>query len=565
MKAPKIIECVPNFSEGQNKEIIEGLSNAVKNIPGVKLLHVDPGKSTNRTVVTFAGDPDSVIEAAFQAISFAQQKIDMRLHQGEHPRMGATDVCPLIPVSGISISETIEYARRLAERVGKELQIPVYLYEYAASAPHRRNLADIRSGEYEGFEQKMKLAEWQPDFGPQNFNIKSGATVIGVRDFLIAYNVNLNTNSVKLANEVAFDVRENGRPLRDPQNGLILKNQQAEIIRSKGLCTSVKAIGWFIEEYKLAQVSMNLTNMKETPLHMAFEACRKAADSYGLLVTGSELVGLVPKEALTEAGKFYLKKQKRSLGVSEEELIQTAIHSLGLNAIVPFDPQKRIIEYMLEENTKQLVDLSLDNFTQAVVADNPTPGGGSVAAYLAALGASLGGMVANLTAHKKNYEDQYEFFSKTAEEAQKKIKELLFLVDEDTKAFNSIMLAFRLPKNTTEEKSIRKKALRKANQYAIDIPMKTMETAADCLTFIRNMTERGNPSSISDAGVGALCIQAAVSGASLNVQINAATLTDEELKKALFEKSDAIEKKVKIEVESIINQIKTKLTTKTDN
>lgn len=559
MKAPRIIECVPNFSEGRNDQFIQGIGETVSKIPGVKLLHVDAGKSTNRTVVTFAGDPDAVIEAAFQAIAYAASKIDMRTHHGEHPRMGATDVCPLIPISGISIEETVKYAKKLGERVGSELNIPVYLYEAASSRDYRKNLADIRSGEYEGLEQKMKLPEWKPDYGPSGFNPASGATVIGARDFLIAYNVNLNTRSVKLANEVAFDIRENGRPVKDELTGKLLKNANGEVVRKAGTCKSVKAIGWYIDEYQLAQVSMNLTNMNETALHTAFEECRKAADKYGLIVTGSELVGLVPKRALIEAGQYFLHKQKRSLGVSEEECIDIAIQSLGLNSITSFDPKKRIIEYMLEEKKNQLVDLSLEKFIQETAADSPTPGGGSVSAYLAALGAALGAMVANLTAHKKGYEDQFEFFSTTAADAQIKIKELLFLVDEDTRAFNQIMEAFRLPKTTPEEKSIRKKAIKKANQYAIDIPMKTMETAASCLPFIKAMTEKGNPNSISDAGVGALCIQAAVSGASLNVQINAAGLEDEVLKKSLFEKSQNLEEKVTKEVGEIIAAIKTKL------
>lgn len=559
MKAPRIIECVPNFSEGRNDQMIQGLSESIRKVAGVKLLHVDPGKSTNRTVVTFAGNPESVIEAAFQAIAFAAQNIDMKQHHGEHPRMGATDVCPLIPVSGISMEETVQYAKQLAERVGKELKIPVYLYEAAASADYRRNLADIRSGEYEGLEQKMKLKEWKPDYGPSEFNAQSGATVIGARDFLIAYNVNLNTRSVKLANEVAFDLRENGRALKDEQTGKLLKNAKGEILRTPGSCKSVKAIGWYIDEYQLAQVSMNLTNMNETALHIAFEECRKAADKYGLIVTGSELVGLVPKKALIDAGNYFLKKQKRSLGISEEECIDIAVQTLGLNSISHFDPQKRIIDYMLEEKENKLINLSLEKFVQETASESPAPGGGSVSAYLGSLGAALGAMVANLTAHKKGYEDQYEFFSNAAEQAQSKIKELLFLVDEDTKAFNAIMEAYRLPKVSPEEKATRKKAIKKANQYAIDVPMKTMETAAACLSFIKSMTERGNPNSISDAGVGAFCIQAAVSGAALNVQINAAGLEDEVLKKSLFEKSQELEIKTKKEVEEIISAIMLKL------
>lgn len=559
MKALKIIECVPNFSEGQDEKLIEALSKAIEHTEGVRLLHVDPGKSTNRTVVTFAGNPDAVIEAAFQAIKLASELIDMRFHKGEHPRMGATDVCPLIPISGISMEETVAYSKKLAARVGSELSIPVYLYENSATHPSRKNLADIRSGEYEGLEEKMKNPDWQPDYGPKSFNPKSGATVIGARDFLIAYNVNLNTKSTKLANEIAFDIRENGRPVKDPQTGKLIKNQQGEILRTPGTCKSLKAIGWYIDEYGQAQVSMNLTNMLETPLHKAFEECRKSADRLGLVVTGSELVGLVPKKALLDAGVYFMKKQNRSLGISEEELIDLAIQSLGLNSLALFEPQKRIIEYMLEDKTNKLVDLSLKKFAEETASESPAPGGGSVSAYLGALGASLGAMVANLTAHKKGYEDRLEFFSDHGVQAQEKIKELLFLVDEDTKAFNAIMEAFRLPKNTTEEKSIRKKAIRKANIYAIEIPLKTMETAASCLPLLRAMIENGNPNSISDAGVGALCIQAAVSGAALNVQINAASLDDEAKKAAYFEKAETIETRTGVEVKELIITIKKKI------
>ncbi|MEI2696517.1 MAG: glutamate formimidoyltransferase [Saprospiraceae bacterium] len=559
MKALKIIECVPNFSEGQDEKLIEALSKAIEHTEGVRLLHVDPGKSTNRTVVTFAGNPEAVIEAAFQAIKLASELIDMRFHKGEHPRMGATDVCPLIPISGISMEETVAFSKKLAARVGSELSIPVYLYENSATHPSRKNLADIRSGEYEGLEEKMKNPDWEPDFGPKTFNPKSGATVIGARDFLIAYNVNLNTKSAKLANEIAFDIRENGRPVKDPQTGKLIKNQHGEILRTPGTCKSLKAIGWYIDEYGQAQVSMNLTNMQETPLHKAFEECRKSADRLGLVVTGSELVGLVPKKALLDAGVYFMKKQNRSLGISEEELIDLAIQSLGLNSLALFEPQKRIIEYMLEDKTNKLVDLSLKKFADETASESPAPGGGSVSAYLGALGASLGAMVANLTAHKKGYEDRLEFFSEYGVQAQVKIKELLFLVDEDTKAFNAIMESFRLPKNTAEEKSIRKKAIRKANLYAIEIPLKTMETAASCLPLLRAMIENGNPNSISDAGVGALCIQAAVSGAALNVQINAASLDDEVKKAAYFEKAETIETKTGIEVKELIITIKKKI------
>lgn len=559
MKISKIIECVPNFSEGRDPMVIQAIQDEISKVGGVKLLHVDMGKSTHRTVVTFAGSPEAVVEAAFQAIRVAAEKIDMRHHRGEHPRMGATDVCPLVPVQGITLEETVFYARQLAERVGQELAIPVYLYEAAATAEHRRNLATIRSGEYEGLEEKMKLKEWSPDFGPKLFNPKSGATVIGARDFLIAYNVNLNTSSVKLANEVAFDVRENGRTLKDPISGAIVKDESGEPKRLPGMCPSVKAIGWFIEEYGLAQVSMNLTNMHLTSLHRAFESCRKSAEQRGLLVTGSELVGLIPKKALVEAGKYFLQKQNRSTGVSEQEIIHIAVQSLGLNSLQPFDPQTRIIEYMLEENNKELVSMSLEKFVRETSSESPAPGGGSVSAYAGALGAALGCMVANLTAHKKGYENQLDFFSGIAEQAQQKINELLFLVDEDTRAFNSILEALRMPKQTVEEKKARKKALRLANKKAIEVPYQTMKVAASCLDFILQMVEKGNPNSVSDAGVGALCIETAVRGAGLNVHINSAGLEDEEKKKYYLEKASKLESKTIQTVGKIIDSVKMKM------
>lgn len=559
MKISKIIECVPNFSEGRDPMVIQAIQDEISKVGGVKLLHVDMGKSTHRTVVTFAGSPEAVVEAAFQAIRVAAEKIDMRHHRGEHPRMGATDVCPLVPVQGITLEETVFYARQLAERVGQELAIPVYLYEAAATAEHRRNLATIRSGEYEGLEEKMKLKEWSPDFGPKLFNPKSGATVIGARDFLIAYNVNLNTSSVKLANEVAFDVRENGRTLKDPISGAIVKDESGEPKRLPGMCPSVKAIGWFIEEYGLAQVSMNLTNMHLTSLHRAFESCRKSAEQRGLLVTGSELVGLIPKKALVEAGKYFLQKQNRSTGVSEQEIIHIAVQSLGLNSLQPFDPKTRIIEYMLEENNKELVSMSLEKFVRETSSESPAPGGGSVSAYAGALGAALGCMVANLTAHKKGYENQLDFFSGIAEQAQQKINELLFLVDEDTRAFNSILEALRMPKQTVEEKKARKKALRSANKKAIEVPYQTMKVAASCLDFILQMVEKGNPNSVSDAGVGALCIETAVRGAGLNVHINSAGLEDEEKKKYYLEKASKLESKTIQTVGKIIDSVKMKM------
>jgi glutamate formiminotransferase/formiminotetrahydrofolate cyclodeaminase len=555
MNQKPIIECVPNFSEGRNPEIIQQIARTIEGVRGVKLLNVDPGASTNRTVITFAGAPEDVIEAAFQAIRIASQLIDMRQHKGEHPRMGATDVCPLIPISGINLEETAVYAKKLGERVGKELKIPVYLYEAAASAPHRSNLAEIRSGEYEGFAEKMKQEAWKPDYGPSEFNVVAGATVIGARDFLIAYNVNLNSKSVRLANEVAYDIRENGRPKRDPETQKLIKNESGEIERIPGSCPGVKAIGWYIEEYGYAQISMNLTDLHKTPLHIAFEECRRSAEQYGLIVTGSELVGLVPKKALIDCGKYFLNKQKRSLGVTEEELIQIAIQSLGLNSVSVFEPNQRIIENMLEEKKSPLANLSLKKFAEETASDSPAPGGGSVSAYAATMGASLATMVANLTAHKKGYEDKLSYFSEIASKGMQISKELLELVDEDTAAFNMIMEAFRLPKVTAEDKKARKKAIKKATIVAIEVPLKTIKLASLALPLAKAMVENGNPNSISDAGVGALCLEAAIKGAALNVKINASGLEDQDLKKKYFEEADEYVKAAEEETKSVLAMV----------
>ncbi|MEP7194910.1 MAG: glutamate formimidoyltransferase [Saprospiraceae bacterium] len=555
MKSTALIECVPNFSEGRNANKIAKIEEAIKKVPNVKLLNSDPGKSTNRTVITFVGHPDAIIEAAFQAISIAAELIDMSLHKGEHPRMGATDVCPLIPIRDISLEETIEYSKKLAQRVGVELGIPVYLYEASSVQSYRKNLADIRSGEYEGLQEKMKSSLWTPDFGPNEFNSRSGASVIGARDFLIAYNVNLNTKSVALANEIAYDIRENGRPQRDPISNTIMKDEKGEMLRIPGTCPSVKAIGWYIEEYAYAQVSMNLTDMHRIPLHIAFEECKKSAEKYGLIVTGSELVGLVPKQALVNAGLYFLKKQKRSCGVPETELIRIAILSMGLNASSEFIPEQRIIEYMIEEKNKPLVQWSLEKFVEETSSDSPAPGGGSVSAYLGSLAAALTTMVANLSIHKKGYEDRYEEFNNAAIEGINLSKQLLDLVDEDTAAFNEIMNAFRLPKLSLEEKKARKKAIKKATIKAIDTPMKTIEVCMQILPITKLMVEQGNPNSISDAGVAALCIQAAIKGAALNVKINAVTLDDEELKNTYFSKSDAFLIEANDAVDALIQKI----------
>ena len=514
-----IIECVPNFSEGQNKEIITQITRVIEETEGVSLLNVDPGAATNRTVVTFVGSPEEVIEAAFKAIKKASELIDMSQHKGEHPRMGATDVCPLIPIAGITMEETARYAEKLGERVGRELNIPVYLYEAAAKSPERKNLATIRAGEYEGFFQKISQAEWKPDYGPAVMNVQSGATVIGARDFLVAYNVNLNTTSERKANSVAFDVREAGRVKKRGET--ILRDEQGEALREPGKLKSVKGIGWFIEEYGIAQVSMNLTNLNETTLHEAFEACCESANARGLRVTGSELVGLVPKNVMLDAGRYFLKKQGRSTGLSEKELIFIAVKSMGLDELAPFDANERVIEYkMLVATENPLVAKTLVDFADTTASESPAPGGGSVSAYVGALGAALGTMVANLSAGKKGWEKQISYFSDWAEKGQAIKDRLVFLVDEDTRAFNGIITAVRMPKGTDEEKVARKNAMREATRYAIHIPLEVMKTASEAFDLIDAMVKKGNVNSISDAGVGGLCLKTAIYGAYLNVKIN---------------------------------------------
>ncbi len=526
----QLIECVPNFSEGRDPAVIKQITDAIEAVDGVKLLDVDPGKATNRTVVTFVGEPAAVCEAAFQAIQKACDVIDMSKHTGEHPRMGATDVCPLIPIANISMEETAEWARKLGERVGRELQLPIYLYEAAASRPERKNLAVIRAGEYEALPEKLANPEWKPDFGPAQFNPKSGATVIGARDFLIAYNVNLNTTSVRRANSVAFDVREMGRALTDPQTGKPLKDSNGEALRQPGLLKGVKAIGWFIEEYGVAQISMNITDINATPLHIAFEECHKSADRRGMRVTGSELVGLVPLNVMLEAGKHFLRKQKRSVGVSESELIKIAVKSMGLDELAPFDPQQKIIEFNLEKGNpaqaKKLVHKNLIAFADETASESPAPGGGSISAYVGALGASLATMVANLSSHKRGWDDRWEEFSNAAALGQQIKDALIRAVDEDTDAFNLIMDAFSLPKNTPEEKAARKAAIQAGTKMAMEVPFKVMQLAHRSLPLIRQMVETGNPNSVTDGGVGALCARAAIRGAFMNVQVNAAGLDD---------------------------------------
>ncbi len=515
-----IIECVPNFSEGRNPLTIQAITNEIESVEGIRLLNVDPGKATNRTVVTFVGPPEAVVEAAFLAIRKAGELIDMRKHSGEHPRMGATDVCPLIPVSGISIEETVRWAQKLAERVGNDLSLPVYLYEAAQSDQKRNNLSVIRAGEYEGFSEKIKKPEWKPDYGPAIFDEKRGATVIGARDFLVAYNINLNTTSVRRANSVAFDVREAGRIKRDgdPINGDIVRDEKGHPVMIPGSLKSVKAIGWYIKEYGIAQISMNLTNISVTPLHVAFDEVCLKAEARGIRVTGSELVGLIPLHSLLDAGKYFLKKQKRSAGVSEKELIRIAIITMGLNELAPFKPEERVIEYLLREpEDDKLVRLSLTDFADETASESPAPGGGSVAAYIGALGASLGAMVANLSAQKK----EWEYFSGWAEKATGYKKELNALVDADTKAFEEIMTARTLPKTTETEKIFRASALKKATMHAIEIPFRVMKVSLQSMDVLKEMAVEGNPNSKSDVGVGAVCARSAVMGAYLNVCINA--------------------------------------------
>jgi glutamate formiminotransferase/formiminotetrahydrofolate cyclodeaminase len=535
----KVIECVPNFSEGRDPEVIRQITAAIESVEGVSLLNVDPGASTNRTVVTFAGNPEAAVEAAFRGIQKAAELIDMRKQKGAHPRMGATDVCPFIPVSNVSWEEAIACAHQLGKRVAEELTIPVYLYEKAARDPSRSNLSVIRSGEYEGFFEKIKEAAWKPDFGPSFFNEKSGATVIGAREFLVAYNVNLNTRAVRRATSVAFDVRENGRVKTDdgtPQGKPVL-DANGEPVRVPGMLKHVKAIGWYVEEYGLAQVSMNLTNIEETPLHAAFDACDESAGKRGLRVTGSEIVGMLPKKCLVEAGKYFLRKQQWSEGASEEELINIAIRSMGLNELKPFDPKERIIEFKMESTAKKsLVKMDLRQFCNETLSDSPAPGGGSVAALMGALGVSLGGMVANLSAGKRGWDDKITYFSDWAVKAQQLKDELLFLVDEDTAAFNKVMEAFALPKESAEEKAARSAAIQLANKYAAEIPLRVMETASKSYQLLAEMAEKGNPASISDVGVGLLALRACIDGAALNVRINLVGLKDEKLKSSLQEK-----------------------------
>ncbi len=543
----RIVECVPNFSEGRDKHVIAQITEAIEAAGGVKLLDVDPGEATNRTVVTFVGSPEAVVEAAFQGVKRAAELIDMRKHKGAHPRMGATDVLPLIPIAGITLEECVALSRKLAERIADELHIPTYCYEAAAFTPERRNLAVCRAGEYEALPEKLAHKESAPDFGARPYDegvARTGATTVGARDFLIAVNFNLNTTSTRRANAIAFDVREKGRPVREgnPITGKIVKDAEGNPVMQPGTLKATKAIGWFIEEYGIAQVSMNITNISTTPLHVAFdEVCRKA-DARGVRVTGTEIVGLVPKRALVEAGKYFLRKQHRSVGISEQEIVRIAIKSMGLDDLKPFHPEEKVIEYLLEadERRKRLVDMTCTGFAEETASESPAPGGGSISAYMGALGAALGTMVANLSSHKAGWDDRWEEFSDWAERGQALLTELLHLVDEDTDAFNRIMNVFAMPKSTDEEKAVRSAALQEATLYATQVPLRTMRTAVRIFDVVRAMAAEGNPNSVSDAGVGALATRSAVLGARLNVKINAAGLKDRTVADALVAEAEQL-------------------------
>ena len=563
----QLIECVPNISEGRDMNIINQVTAEIEKVEGVKLLDVDPGATTNRTVITFVGEPEKVCEAAFRVVKKAAELIDMRNHHGAHPRQGATDVCPLIPVSNISMEEVVEYARALGKRFGEELGIPVYCYEEAAFQPKRKNLAYCRTGEYESLSSRLGTEEWKPDFGPNEWNehtSMTGATQVGARDFLIAINYNLNTTSTRRANAIAFDVREKGRPMRvGPKvTDKPMKDENGNTIMIPGTLKATKAIGWFIEDYGIAQVSMNITNINVSPVHVCFdEVCAKAA-ARGVRVTGCEIVGLVPKKVLIDAGKYYLAKQQRSLGISEDEIIKIAIKSMGLDDLKPFNPKEKVIEYLIEDDSKKkLVDMTCTGFANETASESPAPGGGSISAYMGALGASLATMVANLSSHKPGWDDRWEEFSHVAEKGQKLKDELLDLVDEDTNAFNKIMEALQMPKKTDAEKAARMEALELASQYATQVPFKTMNVAFKAFEVVEAMVKNGNPASVSDAGVGALCCRSAVMGAYLNVKINAAGLKDRAFADNIVAEgakieAEAIAKEAEIlvEVNKIINK-----------
>ena len=553
----KLIACIPNFSEGRNPEVIDAISASIESLPDVTLLDVDPGEATNRTVVTFVGTPEAVLDAAVASIRTATDLIDMAGHRGEHPRFGATDVCPLVPVSGISMEEAAALARSLARRLGEELGLTVYCYEHAASTPERRNLAEVRQGEYEGLADRLQDPEWAPDFGPADFNPRSGATAVGAREFLVAFNVNLNTTSTRRANAIAFDVRERGRVKRlgDPLTGEVVLDEAGEKVWIPGTLEAVKAIGWFIEEYGVAQISMNLTDIVKTPVHVAFDEVVRAAAERGIRVTGSELVGLIPLDAMLEAGRHYLRKQQRSTGVADAELIKIAIVSMGLNELGPFDPNTKIIEYAIDAGTDRLAQMPLGRFIEETASESMAPGGGSVSASVGALGAALGTMVANLSAHKRGWDDRWEEFSDWADRGKACHDELTSLIDEDTEAFNGIMAAFAMPAGSADEQQARSDAIEAATIAAIEVPLRVMEVSLASMDVIRAMAEIGVPASVSDAGVGAACARTAVIGAGLNVRINAATLTDEAVAAEYTARAGEIQARAMIEEAAILELV----------
>ena len=558
----QIIECVPNFSEGRNMEIIRQITDEIEKVKGVKLLDVDPGATTNRTVVTFVGTPEEVCEAAFQCVKKAQQLIDMRHHKGDHPRFGATDVCPLVPVANITMDEVVVYARKLAERIGNELHIPIYCYENAAFEEKRRNLANCRQGEYEALKERIESVEWKPCFGPCKYDesiAKSGATAVSAREFLVAVNFNLNTTSTRRANAIAFDVREKGRPKREgnPITGKVMKDANGEPIMIPGTLKATKAIGWFIKEYGIAQVSMNMTNISVTPLHEAFEEVCRCAATRGVRVSGCEIVGLIPKKVLIDAAKYYLKKQQRSLGISESEMVKIAVKSMGLDDLKPFNPQEKVVEYLIEADNKEekLVDMTCEAFANETASESPAPGGGSISAYMGALGAALGTMVANLSSHKPGWDERWEEFSVWAEKGEALKNDLLYLVDEDTRSFNRIMDAFGMPKKNDEEKALRSQAIQEATKYAIEVPFKTMSKAFEVFEICEAMVDKGNPNSVSDAGVGALCARSAVMGAFLNVKINASSLKDKTFADNILRQAEAMQQAAQAKESEILTKV----------
>lgn len=565
-KEKQIVECVPNFSEGRNPEVIKQITDIIERSKGIKLLDVDPGEATNRTVVTFVGSPEDVIEAAYLAVEKASQIIDMRLHHGAHPRMGATDVLPLIPVSNITLDECADLARRLAQRIADNLGVPTYCYEAAARTPERRNLAVCRKGEYEALPEKVNTPGKEPDFGARPYDEKlarTGCTAVGARNFLIATNFNLNSTSTRRANAIAFDVREKGRPLRegDALTGKIKTDEQGQPVMQPGTLKGTKAIGWYIDEYKIAQVSMNITDINATPLHVAFDEVCRCAQNRGVRITGTEIVGLIPKRTLIEAGKYFLEKQQRSTGIPETDIIDIAIRSMGLSDLKPFNPREKVIEFLLEDidNQSRLIDLTVKHFAEETSRESPAPGGGTIAAYMGALAAALGTMVANLSSHKRGWDAQWEKFSRWADRGQEQIAELLELVDEDTEAFNRIMSAFALPKQTAEDKAARSKAIQEATLYATQVPLHTMQAAYCTFDICRAMAEEGNPNSVSDAGVGALAARAAVLGAGLNVKINAGGLKNRETADRLIAEANQLIAKANEAEKEIMNIVESKL------